>query len=718
MKINSKRAYILGLICIALFCVFGLYESITPKTASASVSATNLSMYQGMAIDPIECRGKVSVSVTAEQNGKLNEPPTKHTFLWKTWYSNNPYYIALLRLKTLDKYYQIQNGGVLRGSYNGVNGITLGDGEFMELYHTSETDKISLETINGESYYALVFNLPIDYMTEYYYFAVFVEEVDYIVDDTLHGEGISYHYSYYKAVEKSSNYIKRSVKYVAENALANDVSNFDSEQIAVLQRMAGLTVPDKYFTVNLKYKRLRDYGDVQTVTEQYRVDSLYVLNKGMVTSSVFNLAGITNLYDFNCIYTDIYSYRGVDYPCDSFVYLIASDYTYSYDSTLEAGLLEIVYEPFLIKDFAIRVKDNDTSDNFNCFCYVFFTNITWNESTDMVTMSIPYEGANADNTIVGIKTQLFNRYEWYIDTPKESDFSVGTIPTGINVIYDKYFLTIKFDKDDAYKLEDLSITLNANIIPDYECSVNVNYKALDYVDGNITVTNEMIDVDIMYSDYLKNYTNSSAFYYEYGEIIENAIFLEMLEGKDFYVYDGIDCEQTDDTAFSVTVKYTYNTLLKVQTNTTHYTKLYVLDKNSLTYKASDFEYGIPEGYILSGFSTSSPNDVDIEFDKINPMDSTVTVTTNVHQNKVITLIASFTKDTTGMTPPDISDETDNPTEQPPNESDEIIEIKPDEATDDNQSSLGKVILAVVLVVLLVVVVFSVIASVSNEINKG
>ncbi len=631
-------------LCITGYLIANKTEE-KPVLAFSTSAGDSFDLYNGLDIVVSGAKGGVYLSVTEEQKTKLLEPTKHQSHLFGAYYRDflNEYNIALFRVKDTSKIEPFFHTTELTLKKISELSESFNDGEFIHLYHYYQAGQYSFEKMNLVSeesnmsgYFFLPFNMSLDFSTEYKYIAVFVERDDII---NLWGDVIEYA-TYYTFGTQTST-LTRSASSVASSYLASTDFNpedWTEEELRQLQCIAGLTSTESNFTVNVISKNFISYGNVENKVESYQVDSLYSLSPSWVWASVLTLSGKSSIYDFNCISSNGYYLQGVEYITDSRILYQAKDYVYSFDFSSNVGTLEIIYSDFQFKDFAIMVKDNDTSDLNNLTSYIYFTDISYNQDTDIIVMTLPIVGESG--TSVGLKNLLFNSLGWIVDEFSAEHFSVSA-PSDIDVSITNENITISFDKDNEPSLANLYISATAEIIPDYECTININYVELSYVDGNI-IANSLTKTDtVMYSVYSRDYVNSSAFRNMYGEMIDSALVLDILDGQDFYLYHGITSSKDGESTFSVNVDYTYNTLLKVITNITHHIKFYALTKNSLIYYANEFDFAIPEGYQLESLTTPDTNDLSINFNGERPDESTITVKTNTKQNKVLTLTANL-----------------------------------------------------------------------------
>jgi len=624
----TKTRRLIGIITLAVMAILCLLSFTAIKSnVFAATASDSFTIYDGIWLDAEEdsLKGRVAASVTADMYAKLTEPTTEEKFLWETTKKANPYYLKLTAVTTDEKYYTGAEPDAAAG-------------EFSEIYHIDpENAKIASSKLYfripsglDEEYALLEFTIPADYTTGYRYYVTFGEYKE--VRKSLYNPRYNRtDYYYVKELvwgEKTANFTKRDVKTVAEKILENETDTLGSAQIKYFQRLACVSTSGNTFTLNVNYKKLYGAGDIRTETASYRVNNDYATCSSLVFSQVRKLTGKTGIYDFNCIYENVYAMTdGVVLTTDKRIILQADGYTYAYDNSAQTGTLDITYRGFQYKDLAIELKDNDTTDTDNLTMYIFPVHVS---ETNDKKLRLTYEYSE-------IVHNAFASVGWIFGLSERS-FNVTGTTEDITVKFNADNAEVIFPMESENELMNVRIIALAEIIPDYECTVNIRYAELFVESGEITEESRTKTETMMYSEYIV-LDNNESFYNKYGTMTDEAINPDGIKGLGYYVYGGTRCVDNKNNTFDIIVLYTYNTLLKITDNLSEEASFAALDKNSLVYEFSEFGYTPEDGYRIKDITGG--NDVKITFKEFHPEESLVEILTSVKEKKVIAIKAEL-----------------------------------------------------------------------------
>lgn len=419
--------------------------------------------------------------------------------------------------------------------------------------------------------------------------------------------------------------LKRDAKSFLENANSSD----NSAKINKYLTLAGTSVrADEDVTVNLTYNRVKDFAQVEMVTEPFLIKGRYIYNEGYIKDYMYNVLGYANVSDFNAVYTDSYIIDGSIYDTQDRVFLQAESLDYTFDTSTNVGTLNVVYAPFKYSNFVIRITNNDPTNNL---------------TIDYFTADIVDNGTKTVLTYYfdTIERQLFNSLKWLFDIQQE-DFTINSASNVTTALSDTA-LTITFSNAYENDLSNLSVMLVTEIMEDYELNVIYRYAKLD---EELNETKENTGLGKMYySDLValgnENFKTLDATKSIY-ELAINAIKPEVLNGQAFYTYKGIKKVYTNNkTGCTVHVEYDYTTLLKVTDSLSTSTVYVALDSNSLTYTYDDLPFSVPNGWRIKNVTKAVGDSVKIAFSEHTPEDLTVTINESTSQKKIITLTAEL-----------------------------------------------------------------------------
>lgn len=602
MQKTKKKSFILTLLVALLCLIAGLFvygRRSEPMQAQAETVATTegFYMHEGMALKktPDSPYMRFTVNITQSMYNTLSKETTSSTNIFgkKTYYPNS-YYLRITRsAEGQDDYY--------------VN------------YHLDPEHSVfssSQLELDGSLTVYLVFPYNTDFETEYTYTCQYVYAKD-----------VTGSYMYTKEYEAivqatASSSVTRSVGNVARAVLADeeDLSMMTDAQIAWMQHLAGVSVSTETYTVNVEYKSVVEYGRIETVTEQYQVNSLYAISEHMVYASIMDICGAEHVSDFNAVYKDPYNGDGQ-------IILQAEGYTYTFDDSSDVGTLTITYRDYDYKNFAIRLQDNDWTNTSNLYVYLYTSDVSYDQ--DRVFLTFYYDS---------IVNACFEGLGWIFTLGKDNVTVINNTET-VAVYVGENTLKVAFNPDDENDLQNLSILLLAEIIPDYECDVHLDYAALAYADGEIVESTERESVRMMYSEYIKICSWAQFTESELYDVVENAVQVEELEGQEYFIPSNVIGALNDDGSFTLQVQYDYNTLLKLtdQEGNVHFI---ACTKNSLTYGMADLRIAPKSGWRIAGL-TSERADVAIEFDEANTDALLVTLNVSAKQKLIIPIAIEY-----------------------------------------------------------------------------
>lgn len=575
-------------------------------------------MLEGMSLSLTfdSLKGRVRVYVPNEIKDILCTETTSGNVLFWTNYYPSPYCISLVR-------YDVNNVSDIYETFYHI------DPEHFEYFSCQNF-------IFDDNICYLSFDLPSDYSKTYRFYCNI-----YGLEQVIHKKDLlgTKSYTTIEPVLKytTSNYTERSVSYVASKTLENDSSGYNSLQIRYLQHLAGVNISTETFNVNLKYKKSFGIGDIRTVSESFLVNSTYATCSSLVYTSICDIKGIKGIFDFNCIYENIYTFEnGYIYKTDKRIALQAESYSYSFDSNSNTGTLTITYRDFAYKDFAIEVRDNDLTNGQFLTLYIYPVDIS---SVDGGRFKITYNYAD-------IVEQCFSSVGWIFNL-EQNNFSVSGEVGGVLVEKDDNNLYVYFNPASQNDLTNLRVQAIAEIIPDYNCSVIVEYVELSFEDKNIVENLNTLELDMLYSDYimlsvpqnLYNYRldNSSTL----GSFIESALYVRELGGVSFYNFSSgefsIISENVGEELFKIEILYTYNTIVRFLNNLNDSVYFSGLTQNTLIYNFSDFNFSVPNGYRVANLVSDDTYKLEIDFNDRCPFDSSMTLKMSAKEKEVLSV---------------------------------------------------------------------------------
>ena len=608
---KQKRYLIVGFLLAVVLCFVGFFTIFRPSKKITADASSSFSMLDGMAlsVEPGDAYIRLTVYVTQDMYDKLNTPTKTEQILWWTKYTANDYYLRITRHKT---------------------GATPTEDNFSIDYHIDpdhswfSAKKLSLK---GSTEIYLAFPYNSDYATEYDYTCHFMQDVQTSTGGSYGNPSGTLHTL---TSQETTNTVTRSVAYVASKVLEYDAADYNADQLTWFKELAGVTTNTEKFTVNLVYNTTADWGYLTEAQKQYSVNSLYVASPNMVYGEVMQIHGAKSITDFNCVYKDKYTSR---------IVLQADGYSYTYDSSSQTGTLTITYREFDYSNFAVRLQDNDqgTENDDELYMYLY--------SDDISYASFEWEGTGTKAYITfdyaTIAQQCFDGLGWIFELNK-SDFTIDdSRAPHIDIVPGANALTISFYPEYEDELKDVSVFANAEIIPDYECSVYLNYAKLSF-DGNTILDETQQDkLTMMYSAYIKLNYWSTFQASEYYSRVTEALLLDELNGEIYFIpYDCYEGKIEGTTDFEITVKYKYNTLISIRENVSNSVYFKACTNNSLDYTYSDLNLQPPAGWRLANL-TSNSSRVEIVFDETEYEHCKATLKTDSKQKLIIPLTAEY-----------------------------------------------------------------------------
>lgn len=604
------------LLC-AFFCVLiGILLLNTNKgnklTARAdetsATSSETFSMVDGarLNVQPENAYMLFTVNITQEIYDDLTEPTYKKTFLWDTSYDPDNTYLTLYR-------YDVIKSDAMGYDYEDARFYFHNDPDYSDI----ASEGLWFDENNPLKVYLKV-PMPADWEREYEY-AVCWEQ--------FHGVG-----SIIGGMEekgRTTNTVTRSVSYIAnmvlENEVAVDPNKYSEEQVTWFKLLAGITTTEEFFTVNLVYEKLDGYGNIKTVTEPYQARSIFWQNPDMIQVDVLNGKGIKNVSEFNCIYEDATFQK---------IIRCAREYEYIAPATSDGvGTLKVVYNPFTYADFAIRVQDNDVTDNSELYLYHYAGegDVTFDPVLGVGYLTFYYSD---------IEAKAFSALGWIFEI-EEENVNVANGTSTISVEKATDMVRLAFKTENEGDLKNVSILINAEIVPDRDISLNINYTKLSYENGVIS-EEEMTATypSIKLSKYRKISQWITFAQSEYIQMVSDAVQLDVLNGQPYFIPSNVYGTNLDDDRFVLHVEYEYKALLQVfKEDADPY--FISCTKNNASYTYEDLRLA-PESndWRLSSL-TSDGTAVTIKLDEATAQKATVTINFLSSEKRIVPIYATY-----------------------------------------------------------------------------
>lgn len=604
------------LLC-AFFCVLiGILLLNTNKgnklTAHAdetsATSSETFSMVDGarLNVQPENAYMLFTVNITQEIYDDLTDPTeVKHVLWWEEYNPDNTYLI-LYR-------YDVIKSDAMGYDYEDARYYFHNDPEHSAI----SAMEFTVDSENNLTVYLKV-PMPAEWDREYRYECAWAQ-----------CRGIRGSFDYVYEERGRTNSVTRSVSYIAnkvlENEVAVDPNKYSEEQVTWFKLLAGITTTEEFFTVNLVYEKLNGYGNIETVTEPYQVRSIFWKNIKMVQSEVENAKGIKHISEFDCIYED-----------STFQKIIrcAREYIYWAPATTDGvGKLEVLYEPFTRADFAIRVQDNDVTDNAELYLYHYAGegDVTYDPILGIGYLTFYYSD---------IEAKAFSALGWMFEIEEGNVIpSNGTSTISVEKTADMVRLAFKTENEGD--LKNVSILINAEIVPDRDISLNINYTKLSYENGVIS-EEEMTATypSIKLSKYRKISQWITFAQSEYMQMVSDAVQLDVLNGQPYFIPSNVYGTNVDDDHFVLHVEYEYKALLQVfKEDADPY--FISCTKNNASYTYEDLRLA-PESddWRLSSLTTDGTA-VTIKLDEAAAQKATVTINFLSSEKRIVPIYATY-----------------------------------------------------------------------------
>lgn len=604
---NLILAFVMGIICLVAGIFF--YEKKEPTvTASAETTITTVEGFRAKSVQIARLDGilrlKFNLNITQEMSNNLSTPTQED----KGWfgsvdYKPNRYYIKATKIK---------------------DGATVYE-QFFHIDPEHSDFSSGLLVVDGLTA-SVYFHMGMEWSTEFTY----VFEYGYRAFGTNPEDFENHGNFYFHIVGEATNRPTFSVNGTARNVLTNN-NDLTDEERKYLNMFAGYTTSSETFTVNLQYKEVVEYGKIETATEQYSVNSLFVGSGSLVYDEVSKLKGIQGISSFNAIYKHPQDGNAEE------IILQADGYTYVYDEANNVGTLTIDYRPFQYKSFAVRVQDNDLENNENLYYYVRATETQENSETGEITITFDF-GL--------IQQKLLRDFEWNCLFEWNNIYITNNSTLDVVLTNNKITVTFHYTQED--ELKDINIYILAEIIPDYECNVTLHYSALTFNNEfdlaspieAIVKTKESLQTTMMYSNYISMSNHYSYFQQsDLFKVVKDALAVPEL-GDQIYLWPyGVRGLANDDGSFELNVRYKGFTLIQIVEHSSRQVFFRAADKNSLEYDIEDLKIAPPAGLRIKTLEDpkyqSQP--VKVEFNESEFTKLKVTLTGNTREIKIIDL---------------------------------------------------------------------------------
>lgn len=418
-----------------------------------------------------------------------------------------------------------------------------------------------------------------------------------------------------------------SPKFECENQYKSYAEN--------VQKIMGI-YHEEDSTITFKYleKTEESRFSYKTVNVLNNVPSYMLQNKEKVFESVKNIMGFESLTEFNVVLQEYYkeSISGKELSSlygERIIRQVDDEiqYTYTYDSERNTGVVEVVYADFQYSHFPVRINNNDAD---NPLCLYLYTSRT-TETEEMRTLIFNFED---------LKTQIRNLCLWVSDI-KSENVTVSGKETGVYVAVEDDNIYVTFPKNNQNLLASLCLDILAEIVEDVEWTFKYEYVEI----------NENLDCKIITTAGEQMYLSkilqmsSESFKEEYGAKIKAAISPSSLNGQEYMTYVGIEkVKNAKDQTYLIRVKYSTKSVIKIRTDKKENYVFKVLDENSLDYKLSDIigESFIPNGWRIDGIEVSDNALRIVGFSEQNPLETVLHVSWNTSEDKTVEVILNIT----------------------------------------------------------------------------
>ncbi len=401
-----------------------------------------------------------------------------------------------------------------------------------------------------------------------------------------------------------------------KNYLEDSNTNYDANQEMVrgFQKELGY-YHDENSNVTIEYKAFEN-GLYVTKTENYSLPSLYLTSKKYAFKEISKLNG-KNLADYNVIKGGdlrIEKEDGNQYTATSGdrILLQVEDYEYTYDK-YNNGYIKIKYKDFQYKDLYLHVYHNDFENKPLYTVDIYPIDVKYSDN-GKITLTYSKE------TISKI---LLDTVEWIVDF-ESNMVEINNMPSFVT----KTNLTKTVDGeeiDDGFSLSfpasreselyRMALSWCAKITEDVEFAFNYTY---------VEITPELEVVKVSSQTETKMYSeligyHADEFFEDVNSIVagEN---LKLKDGTEYAKFNGIDKMFNFENKTCVfDCEYLYMPLIKVSNSANEEYSLYLMEGNSLTRTAGDFNFIIPVGYRIIGFEDVNDSFIIGEFNKQFPL---------------------------------------------------------------------------------------------------
>ena len=492
----------------------------------------------------------------------------------------------------------------------------------------------------GGSFDSAILNISLpsgyagDNETSYYWYAKIVKVTKRnsltVLDSILNGSE-----TIVKETQRTTvNFIEKSMYALAEDILARPSLEIDDGERSWLQNIAGVAPSTKEVKVLLCYKTVQG-GVIVDKTETFLVKSVYAQNFNLVFGEIMNLKGLLTSTDFNAVYTENFTeqHDGIDfiYNTGSRIVLQGTGFNYTYDSTVELGIIDVIYSNFYGKDLALHIYSNEPDNHLSMS---YFPDVV--EHDGNITLSYQYEE---------IEEHLYNSCKWLFDFGAD-DLEITNVPDCATVTAGDTALTITVPKEQQAELVNISLTACAEIVEDVEYNVTYQYIQLGYTNAyDITETVVSKNITMWYSE-LTTF-NFHYFMAIYGKEVNDGANLEIIEKNNGVGYiTPIDIRKVftdyDDPTRTCTIEviYDYRALFKITNNYDDTVRFKTLSNTSLLYTGEQLVESIPDGCRVDKLSSAS-NDLLITND-YDYTKATVRVTSNVNSKTIFPVCIEYT----------------------------------------------------------------------------
>lgn len=650
-KLN-KLAVMLMSIAVGLFIFLGIF-GLTVKPARAEAIDTGFkcesisaSVYGGET-------PQLTIGVTLPdeykellENGNLQEEGNDYI-------SYTEYYLLVARAESPQEYYSLTLTGETDTPENTVTSKLNADVYVIHKTNNSTTtDNILTTFINGNvdfltknnfTYISAIFQNP-EIEVNYYYWA-YVVKINYLYEETT-TPGVAGVPITGRFWGISSEQIAKSDVIVTDNGaeeilhakasdlykayLENDNVNYDGAStktnVRVFQKALGYYFEDQT-NVTVKYKAFEN-GTFLEKEDNFLMDGLYLTSKKFAIRKVITNGMSKTFTDFNVVKTEkmrIEENGGTyDALTDARILLevdSANPYTYEYfnDNT---AVITLNYKPFSYKDLFLHVYHNDDENMplYTLDIYPIDVSTAQNGSVIKLTYSQSY-----------ISQILLNKLEWLVEF-NSADVNINNMPlfvskTDITKTVDGVDVpdgfVLSFPAERESELYGMTMNWVAVIKEDTEFRFTYTYVS---VNDDLTIEyHESTPETRKYS--ALTVRDADDFYDEFKDVVDG----DNLKPTGFLTpiatYNGVsrswgtkidEATQEPYDYYTVNFLYKFTTVIKTSNNVTSEFDYFVFNGTSLDKKASDFNFKIPSGYRVTGYSDLSNAFVISNFNKQYP----------------------------------------------------------------------------------------------------